>query len=356
MSKPAKLNNLTKMLGDSLDKPPHIDRFENADKVMAGRTTGILETSAPVVPSSFVGPIWEASVVSDTVRVVPPVTKDIAVTVTTTLRLPLSLVHNNPFNARQIYNPIRIQELAANIAMHGQLVPAPVAPHPELPGHYLLIDGHYRKLAIEAAGNSEIDCVVHAPVQDSFELYHLSYTINEQRSSQSALDNAIAWQHLLDEGVVKTGDALCQRFGFTPSQVSRTLSLLKLPEAAIAKIKDNPDSFKLKTAYELVLCGDTLSEEQLLNLMDRICEEGLSARKVEEIRTKLVGKAIRKPKESSCQYLRLHQGPARIGFLKTWDSGRIVLEVQVSDPKIKHTLFEELKTKFESIETMEEPT
>lgn len=58
------------------------------------------------------------------------------------IRIPLTQLHDNPFNARRIYDPAVVQERAASIATHGQKTPGLAAPDPTRPGHYILIDGH----------------------------------------------------------------------------------------------------------------------------------------------------------------------------------------------------------------------
>src|ERR1700731_3296149 len=85
-------------------------------------------------------------------------------------KIPLDFVLDNPFNARQIYNPDVIKERAASIATHGQRVPALACEDWNHPGKYILIDGHYRKRAIQAAGKSEIECLIE-PIANELELY-----------------------------------------------------------------------------------------------------------------------------------------------------------------------------------------
>src|ERR1700744_4529487 len=149
----------------------------------------------------------------------------------TLIKLPLDRVIDNPFNARQIYNHDVIKERAASIATHGQRVPALACEDWRRPGFYILIDGHYRKRAIQAAGKTEIECLIE-PITNDLELYRLSFLLNAERNAQSSLDNALAWRRLLDEKKVPSEEALVELTGLSWGTVNKTLALLKLPDSA----------------------------------------------------------------------------------------------------------------------------
>ena len=119
-------------------EPVDVDkRYQAADGALAGRPMGLV---GPTVVKDSTTADFSAEIAS--ARTVDR--KAI-------VRMPLSLVHDNPLNARHLYDPEAVKALAASIATRGQLVPAPAARHPDLPGHVVLIDGHYRKRALLAA-------------------------------------------------------------------------------------------------------------------------------------------------------------------------------------------------------------
>lgn len=259
-------------------------------------------------------------------------------------KISLDLVFDNPFNARQIYNPDVIKERAASIATHGQRVPALACEDWNQPGKYILIDGHYRKRAIQAAGKTEIECLIE-PISNELELYRLSFLLNAERNAQSSLDNALAWRRLLDEKKVPSEESLVELTGLSWGTVNKTLALLKLPESAINRLKEQPAKFGVAVGYELFLFAKAATEEDVLNLMDRILEQDLSSREVEALRKKAQDKPARKPKEVSRQY-KIRSGELQIGFIKEWDSGKVAFEVRLLDQRDRDALVEELKKRF----------
>lgn len=257
---------------------------------------------------------------------------------------PLAHVHENPLNARRIYNPDTVKELAASIATRSQMVPASAVEHPDIAGHYLLIDGHYRRKALAAAGLAEMDLVIH-PHEGDIEMYRMSWLLNEERSAQSSLDNALAWRALQERGIVKSEGQIAELLGLSPSTVNKTLALLNLPAAAIDKMRERPEKFGVFAGYELSLAAKRLGEPELLALVDRIVDEDLSSREVAAIRAKLDSGDKRKRNETSRQYKIRSEGQ-QIGSLKEWDSGRVSLEVLLADPKDRAALVAELRARF----------
>jgi len=259
-------------------------------------------------------------------------------------KISLDLVLDNPFNARQIYNPDVIKERAASIATHGQRVPALACEDWNHPGKYILIDGHYRKRAIQAAGKTEIECLIE-PITSDLELYRLSFLLNAERNAQSSLDNALAWRRLLDEKKVPSEEALVELTGLSWGTVNKTLALLKLPDSAVGRVREQPAKFGVAVGYELYLFAKAASEEEVLALMDRIIDQDMSSREVEALRKKTHDKPARKPKEVSRQY-KIRSGAAQIGFIKEWDSGKVAFEVRLLDQRDRDALVEELKKRF----------
>jgi len=259
-------------------------------------------------------------------------------------KISLDLVLDNPFNARQIYDPDVIKERAASIATHGQRVPALACEDWNHPGKYILIDGHYRKRAIQAAGKTEIECLIE-PITSDLELYRLSFLLNAERNAQSSLDNALAWRRLLEEKKVPSEEALVELTGLSWGTVNKTLALLKLPDSAVGRVREQPAKFGVAVGYELYLFAKAASEEEVLALMDRIIDQDMSSREVEALRKKAHDKPARKPKEVSRQY-KIRSGAAQIGFIKEWDSGKVAFEVRLLDQRDRDALVEELKKRF----------
>ena len=297
-------------------------RFAAADAVLAERPSGLAVAASAPTFSAENAPVGERLIIS----------------------APLDKVHENPLNARHIYNPDVVKELAASIATRGQMVPASAIVHPTIPGEFLLIDGHYRKKALTAAGHHTMDLVIR-PHEGDIELYRMSWLLNEERNAQSALDNAFAWRKLIDKRLVQNEGQIAELLGVSLSTVNKTLSLLSLPSAALDKMRERPEKFGVFSGYELTFAAKKLSESELLSLVDRIVAEDLSSREVGAIRTKLEAGDKRKRKETSRQY-KIQSSGQQIGSLKEWDSGKVSLEIIMVDPKERATLVAELRSRF----------
>lgn len=261
------------------------------------------------------------------------------------IRIPLAQLHDNPLNARRLYDPAVVQERAASIATHGQKTPGLAAPDPARPGHYILIDGHYRKRALASAGKLEMECFVENDLSD-LDFYRLSFMLNEQRSDQSALDNAIAWRQLLDEGKVQKEEEICELTGISAGTVNKTLALLRLPESVLGVMRERPSAIGIAAGYELTLYCKLAGEERTRELAARIINDGLSSREVEAIRKHAQEGKSRKVKEISRQYKIRTDSGQLLGTIKEWDSGRVMLDVQLTDRSAREALVEALKARF----------
>ena len=313
-------------------EPGSVDRrYDAADNALAGRPLGLV---GPTVPAIRTHTDFSAEIAAGQAREGKAV-----------VRVPLNMVHDNPLNARHIYDPEAVKALAASIATRGQLVPSPAARHPELDGHVVLIDGHYRKRALLAAGKTEIECVLQ-DVSSELDMYRMSYLINEERNAQSPLDNALAWQKLLVEQKVSDGAGIAELTGLSTAAVAKTMAFLKLPEAALSKVREAPAKFGVAVGYEIYQISKLITESELLELMQRTVAEDLSSRALESLRAKLEHAKPRKKKEVSRQY-RIKAGKTQIGFIKEWDSGRVALDINLPDPKERAALVEELKRRFQ---------
>lgn len=258
--------------------------------------------------------------------------------------VPIELALDNPLNARQIYDSDVVKSLAASLATRGQLVPAPAVAHPTLPDHVILIDGHYRKRALLAAGRTHIDIILQQ-ITSELEMYRMSFLINEERNSQSPLDNALAWKKLLDDGMVTDGDGIAELTGLSAAAVTKTMSLLKLPPSAVAKMRENPAKFGIAVGYEVYRFAKVLDEPAVLKMMDRVLNEDLSSRAIEQLRLKFEEGKVRKTKEVSRQY-KIKSGSQQIGFLKEWDSGKVAFEITLKNAEARQALVEELRQRF----------
>lgn len=307
------------------------DRFAAAEAVLDKRPSGIGNVTAGAEGRSFPGETFAAPA---------PDTQIVSVRI--------DLISDNPYNARSVYQPEVIKERAASIATHGQMTPAHAVLDRKNPGRFILLDGHYRKKGSIVAGKDEMKILI-VDYTDELDLYRLSFMFNEERSEQTAIDNAMAWQKLLDDGLVKTADEIATTLNLSPGAVAKTLAMLRLPQPVLERIRECPEKFGVSMAYELALCAKKLTEMETLQLVERIIEESMSRRQLEAHRAKLEAGVTRKAKETSRQYRLGHAG-SKIGVVKEWPSGRMQVDIKVIDPKIRAALVEELKARFGSDE------
>jgi len=310
-----------------------MDRFARAEAAISQHPNGLLQTQRP-----------ERPVVAE-IQTFSAESAEPTETGRTLIKIPIAQLHDNPFNARRIYDPAVVQERAASIATHGQKTPGLAAPDPLRPGHYILIDGHYRKRALASAGKLEMECFIESDLSD-LDFYRLSFLLNEQRSDQSALDNAIAWRQLLDEGKVQKEEEICELTGMSAGTVNKTLALLKLPDSVLGVMRERPSAIGIAAGYELTLFCKIAGEDRTRDLATRIMNDGLSSREVEAIRKHAQEGKSRKVKEISRQYKIRTESGQLLGTIKEWDSGRVMHDVQLSDRNAREDLLEVLKARF----------
>lgn len=255
--------------------------------------------------------------------------------------VPIDQVDPNPYNARRIYRPERVKELAGSIAAAGQLIPAIAT---QRGGRYTLIAGHYRWKAIKLAGLERIDLMLHDGLSDQ-ELYQYSFRENNDRNQQSALDNALAWRDLLERRVYAGETELAEATGMSLPQVNKTLRILGLSAAVIERVSQNPEDYAMSALYELALLEASAGPEVALQMAERLGRGEAGRRDVQELRALHEHPKDRKRKENSRQY-KIRAGEAHIGTIKEWDSGRVALDVVVADATERTALVEELKRRF----------
>ncbi|WP_287365775.1 ParB/RepB/Spo0J family partition protein [Thauera sp.] len=255
--------------------------------------------------------------------------------------IPLENIDPNPFNARKIYKPERVNELAASLSAHGQMIPGLATRRGD---RYVLAAGHYRLRAAKVAGLKTLKVVLREELSDR-DLYELSYRENADREPQSALDNALAWRQLLDEKVYSSETELAEVTGMSLPNVNKTLSILRLSSGVLDAIEAAPEAFALSVLYELVLFEEVGGQSATFEWVTRIADGDAGRREIQEARQRLQAPKPRKRKETSRHYKILREG-SWSGVLKEWDSGKVSLEVSISDPKERTALVSELRRRF----------
>lgn len=270
------------------------------------------------------------------------------------LVVPLELVDDNPYNARRVFPSAEIAHFAAALKAEGQRVPAPAFISPTVPGRYVLIEGHRRKRALKAAGITTIKLLLEKPVSPK-EQYRISYLLNEERSPQTALDNALAWRRLLDDKLVEKIEDIADMTGQSTANVSKTLALMKLPQSVRDRMADTPQAVGIAVGYELSLHYAQQGEAATLALLERIISEGLGKREVERLRQNQRSKQPTGEEEmpvarraASRPYRINAPDKSQIGVIREWESGKVTLEIQFKDAATRRKAVKALQEMFGS--------
>lgn len=200
--------------------------------------------------------------------------------------LPIGTIEPNPRQPRSVFDPEALAELVHSIREIGLLQPVVVR---EVGDHYELIAGERRLRASKEAGLTHIPAIIRATDDD--DLLRDALLENLHRSNLNALEEAAAYSQLLaDFGC--TQEELAQRIGRSRPQVSNTLRLLKLPPDVQRRVAAGV----LSAGHARALLS--LDDADAMNaLAQRIVNEGLSVRNVEEII--LLGQGKSKKKSNS---------------------------------------------------------
>ena len=260
--------------------------------------------------------------------------------------VPLDQIDTNPFNARKLYRPERVNELAASIGAHGQETPGMAT---QRNGRYVLVAGHYRLRALRMLNNRPMLLTIRPDLSDR-ELYEMSYRENAEREGQTTLDNALSWRELLDAGLYRSETEISEATGISLSSINKTLSALKLSDSTMAVVRELPTGFGISVLYEIVLYEAQAGPDKAAEIARSVAAGETSRKDIQTARERLMTPVPeRKRKETSRTYKIQHDGK-EIGSLKTWDSGKVSFEVILGDVKERQALIAELQQRFGLVE------
>jgi len=189
--------------------------------------------------------------------------------------VPISHIRPNLFQPRSHFDEESMASLAASIKEVGLLQPVLVR---ELSGEaesYELIAGERRWRAARRAGLQTIPVLVQ--VADDAGSLEQALIENLHREDLNALEEAAAYQQLIDEFGL-THEQVATRMGKGRATITNTLRLLQLPAGAQRALSERT----ISPGHARALLGtpDRALQEKLVQ---RIIDEGLTVRAVEEI-------------------------------------------------------------------------
>jgi len=146
----------------------------------------------------------------------------------------------NPYQPRINIDEKNLKKLALSIEKEGLLQPVIVSPNIKDNG-YIIIAGHRRVEAHKILNKQKIKAIIIDVVAHE-QLAILPIIENLQRDDMNPIENAIAFKRLLNEKVFSTQRELAEKISVSKEWMSKTLSILKLPEDVLKMIKE--DQFK----------------------------------------------------------------------------------------------------------------
>ena len=149
--------------------------------------------------------------------------------------VPVEHLTPNPFQPRHRFNNDEIEGLADSIREHGIIQPIVVRRHVEGNDRFEIIAGERRWRAAQRAQLHQVPIVIHD--LDDSKLLEVALVENIQRADLSPLDEAAAYQRLIDD-FGHTQDALGKIVGKSRSHVANMLRLLGLPDLVKAMLDE----------------------------------------------------------------------------------------------------------------------
>src|SRR5579872_1101675 len=190
-------------------------------------------------------------------------------------RVPVTAIRPNPYQPRQSFGDESLEALAASVREIGVLQPLIVRAVEGSPDEYELIAGERRWRAASMAGLETIPVLVQDEVNDRLSLEQ-AVVENLHRMDLHPLEEAAAFQQLINEFAL-THEQVAQRVGKSRANITNTLRLLQLGEAAQAALA----SGQITAGHARSLLAITDPDAQS-TMVARVIKNDLSVRATEE--------------------------------------------------------------------------
>ena len=199
--------------------------------------------------------------------------------------IPITDIVPNPHQPRAAFNEEQLAELAASITEHGLIQPLVVT---QQEGKYVLIAGERRWRASQLAGLEQLPAIIKEATPQA--MLELAIIENIQRADLNALEEAFAYQQLMDEFGL-TQEEVAKRVGKGRSTVANLLRLLTLPPNIQQAVSDG----QISGAHGRALLPLPTPEMQT-NAMKQIMKLDLSVRQTEQHVKNLLAEEKPQPK------------------------------------------------------------
>jgi ParB family chromosome partitioning protein len=188
----------------------------------------------------------------------------------TQLNIATEAILPNPLQPRTVFQPERLEELAASIRANGIIQPLIVRRHGD---GYQIVAGERRWRAAKLAQLKEVPVLVQE-VSDP-RMLELALIENIQREDLNPIETAAAYERLGKEYHLSQ-DEIGRRTGKDRASISNMIRLLRLPKEVQLLLAEN----RLSTGHARALL--TLnSESEQIELAEKAVELGFSVRQME---------------------------------------------------------------------------
>jgi len=186
--------------------------------------------------------------------------------------LKISLVEPNREQPRKEFQEEGLNELAASIRQYGVIQPLVVQKRDQ---YYEIIAGERRWRAARLAGLKEVPVIIKD--YNEQEIVEVSLIENIQREDLNPIEEALAYQRLLDEFSLRQED-IAKRVSKNRTTITNSLRLLKLDERVREFLIDG----RLSGGHARAILGLENKDLQF-EAATRAVEENLSVREVEKL-------------------------------------------------------------------------
>lgn len=188
-----------------------------------------------------------------------------------TAQIAIDKIIRNPEQPRTVFQENLLEELTESIRQHGVIQPIIVSQGPS--DGYVLIAGERRLQAAKRAGLTDVPVVIREST--NVELLELALVENLQRSDLNSLEEATAFQRLIEEYGL-TQEDIARRIGRSRSSVGNTMRLLNLE----MEIRSSLVSGEISEGHARALLGMPPGQERL-SLWREVVRKRLNVREIE---------------------------------------------------------------------------
>lgn len=241
--------------------------------------------------------------------------------------IPIGEIAPNPYQPRQVFDSVKLAELAESIKEQGMIQPIVVRP---VNDSYELIAGERRFRAVEKLGWSTIPSII-LDSTDNETAMELALIENLQREDLNPVEEATAFNHLMTKCSLSQAD-VAVKVGKDRSSVANSVRLLSLSE----EIQNLLIRGDISAGHaRALLAVPTTTERDLLAA--KIVKDGLSVRELEKlVYSEKPSRKSNRPRERPAQIVSIEESlkrklATRVTLIQKRKGGKITIEYYSND-------------------------